>query len=66
MAVILVLVCGAMGFVSAIAALMFMEASLFQAFGLWMFGGFAAMVVALLPALLPQRSPEPDEAAETV
>jgi hypothetical protein len=65
MAVILVLVCGVMSFVSAVAALLFMEVTLFQAFGLWMFGGFAAMVLALLPALLPRRSPVSDGAAET-
>ena len=57
MAVILVLVCGVLGFSSAVAALFLFDASLLQAFTLWMVGGFVAMFLSLLPALLPVRAP---------
>ena len=64
MAIILVLMCGSVGFASAVAALLLFDASLFQAFGLWMSCGFAALVLALLPALLPQRQSEEDRQVE--
>ena len=65
MAVILVLVGGALGFTSAIASLVLFDLSLFQAFGLWMLGGFAAMVLAVLPALFPSRAPRDGDQPET-
>jgi len=65
MAVILVLVCGGLGFSSAIAALMLFDASLLQAFGLWMAGGFGAMLLTLMPALLPPRPTHEQTQAES-
>ena len=55
MAVILILVCSGLGFGSAVAALLLFDVSLFQAFALWMGCGFSAMLIAVLPLLLPQR-----------
>lgn len=65
MAIILVLVCGGLGFSTAIAALVLFDASLFQAFALWMSGGLLALVIAVLPALLPPRDPQQDRQAES-
>ena len=65
MAVILVLVCGGLGFSSAVAALLLFDANLLQAFALWMSGGFVAMIIAVLPALLPQPEAREDRQAES-
>ncbi len=65
MAIILVLVCGGLGFSSAVAALLLFDANLLQAFALWMSGGFVAMILAVLPALLPQPEPRADRRAES-
>ncbi len=55
MAVIVILVCGCLGFTSALAALVLFDATLLQALGLWMGAGLAATAMILLPALLPRR-----------
>jgi hypothetical protein len=55
MAVILVLVSGALGFGSAVVALTVFDVTLLQAFLLWMSGGFLAMLLASLPLLMPRR-----------
>ena len=65
MAIILVLVCGSLGFSTAVAALVLFDASLFQAFALWMSCGLIALVLAVLPALLPARAPQQDRQAES-
>lgn len=65
MAVILVLVCGVLGFGSAVAALFLFDISLFQAFGLWMVAGFVALIVSVLPVLVPHREIQEDRQAES-
>lgn len=65
MAVILILVCGGLGFSSAIAAFVVFDASLLQAFALWMSGGFLALLLAVVPALMPQPAPQEDRQAES-
>lgn len=66
MAVILVLVCSVLGFGSAVAALILFDASLFQAFALWMMVGLAGVIIALLPLLLPPRPAREARQAESV
>jgi hypothetical protein len=65
MAIILVLFCSVLGFVSATAAVLLFDVSLFQAFTLWMSAGFVALIFAVLPALLPQREAQDDRQAES-
>lgn len=65
MAIILVLVCGSLGFTSAVAALVLFDASLLQAFLLWVSGGFLALLLAVLPMLLPARGRQDDQQAES-
>lgn len=65
MAVILVLICGCFGFGSAVAGLLIFDLSWFQALLVWMSGGFVAVILAILPALLPQRAPYEDRQAES-
>ena len=55
MMVILVLVCGIMGFGSAVASLVFFEASLLQALGLCTATGLSGALLAISVALMPRR-----------
>jgi len=64
MAVILVLVCGFLGFTSAVAAFFLFDVSLMQALALWMIGGLAAVALAILPAVFPRRALAEDRQPE--
>ena len=54
MAVILVLTCGVLGFVSAIASLLFFDANLLQALGVWTATGLCGSLMGLTSSLLPR------------
>ncbi len=64
MAIILVLACGILGFTSAVASLVFFEATLIQALGLWVLCGSGALVSFIVPALLPRRPLAEDRQTE--
>jgi len=64
--VCMMVVCSGLGFLSAIAALCFADVSLYQAFCLWMSGGFSAMIMAVLPLLVPPPAARDADRAKTV
>ena len=55
MVVILVLISSVLGFASAVTALVFLDATLLQAFILWMCTGFGVLVYVAIVALQPHR-----------
>jgi len=65
MAAIFIIVGGIVGFASAIASLLLLDASLLVAMAIWSGTGFLALGLGLATALLPRRASRTEPSAQT-